>query len=165
MIFISTEIIWNGNGRLFWNYLERQWPLFLVVLISHRTWRKQQNWIMLPWAALPKSPGYWAAVLARCISLSFSRMNSVFGNFWSIQEYFERRLGWLTLRNCTRFYRERGCIQTARHHSENWIVRQTCDSKFVSLNPCRNGGGIFFSRVNFVSYSVSFPPPCYHSCT
>ena len=41
-----------------------------------------------------------------------------------------------------------------------WLEHRTCDRKVASSNPGRNGGIIFFCRVNFVccSYSESVPP-------
>ena len=48
-----------------------------------------------------------------------------------------------------------------------WLERRTSDRKVAGSNPCRSGGRIFFSRVNFLCWliSVSVPPPCYRSST
>ena len=33
-----------------------------------------------------------------------------------------------------------------------WLERWTCDRKITCSNPCRSGGRMFFSRVNFVCW-------------
>ena len=33
-----------------------------------------------------------------------------------------------------------------------WLERRTCDRKVAGSNPCRSGGRIFFSRVNFLCW-------------
>ena len=55
----------------------------------------------------------------------------------------------------------------ARTGLVQWL-RWTCDWKVVGLSSCRNGGIIFFSRVNFFLLtlnliSVSIPHPCYRT--
>ena len=46
-----------------------------------------------------------------------------------------------------------------------WLERRTRDWKVADSNPCRSGGRIFFSKVDFLCWfiSVSVPPPCYRS--
>ena len=39
-----------------------------------------------------------------------------------------------------------------------WLERRTRDRKVAGSNPCRSGGGIFFSRVNFLCWLL-FPYP------
>ena len=49
-----------------------------------------------------------------------------------------------------------------------WLERRTHDRKVAGSNPCRSGGRIFFSGVNFLCwllFSVSVPPLCYCSST
>ena len=50
-----------------------------------------------------------------------------------------------------------------------WLEHRTRDWKVAGSNPCGcNGERIFFSRVDFLCwllFSVSVPPPCYHSST
>ena len=45
-----------------------------------------------------------------------------------------------------------------------WLERQTRDWKVAGSNPCRSGGGIFFSRVDFL-YWLLFRYPFHPSVT
>ena len=49
-----------------------------------------------------------------------------------------------------------------------WLERRTRDWKVVGSNPCRSGGRIFFSRVDYLCWLLlryPFHPPCYRSST
>ena len=39
-----------------------------------------------------------------------------------------------------------------------WLERRTCHGKVVGSNPCRSGGRIFFSRVNFLCWLLFWYP-------
>ena len=43
-----------------------------------------------------------------------------------------------------------------------WLERRTRDWKVAGLNPCRSGGSIFFSRVNFLCWLLFWYP--FHPC-
>ena len=43
-----------------------------------------------------------------------------------------------------------------------WLEQRSCGRKVVGLNPCRSGGRIFFSRVNFLWWLLFQYP--FHPC-
>ena len=45
-----------------------------------------------------------------------------------------------------------------------WLQHRTCDWKVAGSNPCRSGGRIFFSRVNFLFCADSYFGSPFHPC-
>ena len=66
-------------------------------------------------------------------------------SFWAIQAPTCRHKNW-------------SCVEYVGAGIAQWLEHRTRDQKVTGLNPCRSGGRIFFSRVNFLCWLLFWYP-------